>query len=253
MDPKNRVAIVTGGRSGLGAATVETLLNAGARVALIDLKRPEKQQRNGEPSNMLLELEADVTREESLDRAFSAIRDHFGAVHMCVNCAGVATSGKVIKDGKALPLEEFTRAVSINLIGLFDVLRRSAELMIRNDPDEDGERGVIINVASVAAYQGQRGQVAYSASKAGVIGLMLPVARDLAEYGIRVVTIAPGVFRTGMFNTLPQKVTRGMEDLTLYPHRSGRPHEFAELVNHIVTNRYLNAATVPLHAGACLT
>lgn len=251
MDLKNRAAVVTGGRSGLGAATVEMLLDAGARVALIDR---DGSGRTAQPnlSGELLEIEADVSSEQSLDRAFKLIEDNFQTVHVCVNCAGVATSGKVIKDGHALPLDEFTRAISVNLVGLFDVMRRSAELMTNNEPDEDGARGVIVNVASIAADQGQRGQVAYSASKAGVIGLMLPAARDLADYGIRVMTIAPGPFHTGMYGDLPRKVTKRIEDLALFPQRTGRPAEFAELVRHIVSNSYLNATTIPLDAGTRL-
>lgn len=253
MDLKSRVAVVTGGRSGLGAATVEMLLNSGARVALVDREGPDDQAVPRCLPGKLLEIEADVSSEQSVDQAFKLIRDAFETVHICVNCAGVATSGKVITNGQALPLDEFTRVISVNLIGLFDVVRRSAELMVSNDPDEDGERGVIINVASVAANQGQRGQVAYAASKAGVIGLMLPAARDLAEHGIRVVTVAPGPFRTRMFDELPEKVTRRIEDLTLFPHRNGRPQEFASLVNHILSNHYLNATTLQVDAGIRLT
>ncbi|HJQ47651.1 MAG TPA: SDR family NAD(P)-dependent oxidoreductase [Amycolatopsis sp.] len=252
MDLKNRVAVVTGGQSGLGAASVEMLLDAGAHVALIDRdasgEHPARHRGPGE----LLEIEADVSSEQSLDRAFKLIKANFDTVHICVNCAGVATSGKVIKDGQALPLSEFTRAISINLIGLFDVLRRSAELMINNAPGDASERGVIVNVASIAADQGQRGQVAYAASKAGIVGLMLPAARDLAEYGIRVMTIAPGPFHTGMYDGLPRKVTQRIENLALFPHRTGRPREFAELVRHIVSNGYLNATTVQLDAGTRL-
>jgi NAD(P)-dependent dehydrogenase (short-subunit alcohol dehydrogenase family) len=162
----------------------------------------------------------------------------------------VGTAGKTVSRGRALPLAEFRAVISVNLIGLFDVTRRCSELMVGNDPGDDGERGVIINVSSGAAWQGQKGQAAYAASKAGVIGLMLPVARDLAEHGIRVVTIAPGLFETGMSAGLPEKVIAGLERMVLYPERLGNPDEFAELVGHIVANRYLNAATVSLDAGA---
>ncbi|WP_028849855.1 SDR family NAD(P)-dependent oxidoreductase [Thermocrispum municipale] len=253
MDIEGRNAVVTGGASGLGRATVLALARAGARVAVLDRDGDAARQVAEQCDGDLLPVEVDVADEQSVDRAFSAIKEKFGTVHLCVNAAGVATAGKVVSKGQALPLATFRTVIEVNLIGLFDVLRRCSELMAGNDPGADGERGVIINVSSGAAWQGQKGQAAYSASKAGVIGLMLPVARDLAAHGIRVVTIAPGLFQTGMSAGMPEKVLTALEQMVLYPQRLGDPAEFAELVGHIVTNRYLNAATLSIDAGARLT
>lgn len=248
MELHNRVAVVTGGASGLGAAAVRALVRAGARVAVLDLQTSDSYDTSA-AEGQLLRLKVDVSDEHDLDRAFESIVGTFGAVHVAVNCAGVGTGATVLRDGVAEPLESFRRTMAVNLIGLFDVVRRCAELMVCNEPSEDRERGVIINVASVAAWQGQRGQAAYAASKAGVLGLTLPVARELAAHGIRVVGIAPGLFRTGMYDSLPEKVTRRMRESALYPERAGNPDEFAALVEHVLANRYINATTLQLDAG----
>lgn len=249
MNIEGRVAVVTGGASGLGRAAGQALARAGAHVALFDRHIDAAKRAAEDAVGSMLPVGVDVADERSVEDALSTVVDTFGAVHICVNAAGVATAGKTTTDGAPLPLAAFRRAVDVNLIGLFDVTRRCSALMIKNDPDEDGERGVILNVSSGAAWQGQKGQAAYAASKAGVIGLMLPVARDLAEYGIRVVTIAPGLFQTGMSAELPENVVSRLESLSLFPARSGNPDEFANLVAHVVTNRYLNATTVSIDAG----
>jgi 3-hydroxyacyl-CoA dehydrogenase/3-hydroxy-2-methylbutyryl-CoA dehydrogenase len=251
MELSGQVAVVTGGAFGLGRATVRTLAAAGASVAVLDRYGAAAKQVAAECRGAL-PVEVDVANEGSVQHAMRAVADAFGSVHVCVNAAGVGTGGKVVARGKALPLAEFRAVVEVNLIGLFDVVRRCAELMVGNPPGRDGERGVIVNVSSPAAWHGQRGQAAYAASKAGVIGLMLPVARDLAEYGVRVVTVAPGLFETGMYHELPGKIVERLRDTVLYPDRPGDPAEFAELVEHIVRNRYFNATTVALDAGVRL-
>ncbi|WP_129670224.1 SDR family NAD(P)-dependent oxidoreductase [Phytoactinopolyspora endophytica] len=249
MRIEGSVVLVTGGASGMGRASAQEFSRAGACIVLFDIdeQAAEKTARDIGPD--VLPMGVDVSDHDAVSRAFKAIERELGTVNVCVNCAGVATSGKVVSSDGALPLADFRRAIEVNLIGTFDVMRQSAALMVGNEPDREGERGVIINVSSVAALQGQRGHVAYSASKAGVIGLTLPAARDLADHGIRVLTIAPGIFRTGMHAGLPEKITSRMESLTLYPHRAGDPAEFASLTRHVVENRYLNAATLPLDAG----
>jgi 3-hydroxyacyl-CoA dehydrogenase/3-hydroxy-2-methylbutyryl-CoA dehydrogenase len=256
MEIAGRVAVVTGGASGLGQATALDLARAGARVVILD--------RDGQAARRAAAgirasaghaaevgpVQADVSDEDSVARAFAQVADTHGALHICVSAAGVATPGKVLRRGQPLPLADFRRVIEINLVGLFDVLRQASALMVRNEPAEpDGERGVIINVSSGAAWQGQRGQAAYAASKAGVIGLMLPAARDLAEHGIRVVTIAPGLFRTAMAAGLPEHVVAGLEQMALYPRRLGDPAEFAGLAGHIIRNRFINATTMALDAG----
>lgn len=253
MDLTEQTAVVTGGGSGLGRATALALARAGAQVVLLDQDEGAARRvaDHGTPGR-LTAFEVDVADERSVDRAFSTIAEEFGTVHVCVNAAGVATPGKTVSQGQALPLADFRKVIEINLLGVFDVVRHCAELMVRNEPSSDGERGVIINVSSGAAWQGQKGQAAYAASKAGVIGLMLPVARDLAPHGIRVVTIAPGLFQTAMSARMPDKVLSALEDMLLYPHRLGSPDEFAALAEHIVANRYINATTLALDAGARL-
>lgn len=252
MEIRDKVALVTGAGSGLGRATALALADAGARVAALDRNRGGAQRTVDQMAGHGLAVEVDVADEESVGDAFDAVTDAFETIHICVNAAGIAPAGKVISRGRALPLADFRRIIDINLIGLFDVVRRCAEHMATNDPGPDGERGVFVNVSSGAAWQGQKGQAGYAASKAGIIGMMLPLARDLADHGIRVVTIAPGIFETGLSAGFPETVRTALQQLVLYPSRFGDPEEFAQLVNHIVTNRYLNATTLSLDGGARL-
>jgi 3-hydroxyacyl-CoA dehydrogenase/3-hydroxy-2-methylbutyryl-CoA dehydrogenase len=195
----------------------------------------------------------DVADRASVTAAIAKVAEVFGRVDICVNAAGIPNPGKVLGKNGPLDIEQFARVINVNLIGAFDVMRQCAELMTRNaDGQADGERGVIVNVSSGAAFEGQKGQAAYSASKAGLIGLMLPAARDLAQYGIRVVTIAPGLFDTGIFAGIDPKAVNALSDAALNPRRLGEPSEFAALVMHIVENRYLNATTLSIDAGARL-
>lgn len=243
-------AIVTGGGSGLGAATARRLAAQGAHVAVLDRDVDAAKRVVESHPDRMFPVAVDVADEESVASAFETIKTRFETVHILVSAAGVATAGKTVSRGQAISMERFRGVIEINLIGLFDVLRRSAEIMITNVPDDTGERGVIINVSSGAATQGQKGQAAYAASKAGVIGLMLPVARDLAQHGVRVVSVAPGLFETGMSAGFTSELVEQLTTQILYPSRLGHPEEFAELALHVIGNRYLNATTVALDAGA---
>lgn len=252
MQLDGKVAIVTGAASGLGRASCIALAKAGARVAAFDRDEARLAEICGELGGDALGRVVDVANEESVSSAVDAVVAAFGAVHIAVNCAGVADASKTVSKGQPFPLATWSKVIGINLTGTFNIIRFAAVAMTRNAPEGvSGERGVIINTASGAASQGQVGQAAYSASKAGVIGLTLPVARDLAEHGIRVVSIAPGLFDTGMVAGMPPKVSQSIVDrMILYPNRMGQPDEFASLVKHIAENAYLNATTISLDAGA---
>lgn len=249
MDIKGRVAVVTGAASGLGRAAAVVLASAGARVAALDWAESGLRTLADDAAGDVLPVAVDISDEASVDRAVDAVVEAYGAVHLCVNAAGIPDSGRVVSGGQALELASFRKVIEVNLIGTFDVMRRCVEAMARNEPDGGGERGVVINVSSGAAWQGQRGQAAYAASKAGLIGLTLPTARDLADLGVRVVTVAPGLFETGMVAGLPDQARVGLTGMILNPKRLGDPVEFAALVAHIAENRYINATTVSLDAG----
>lgn len=249
VDLLDRVAVVTGAGSGLGRATALALGAAGARVAVLDRDWAAAKATADECAGAT-PIEVDVADEGSVTAAVDRVTDVFGTVHVCVNAAGVAPASKVLGRHGPLPRSAFRDIVEINLVGSFDVLRQCAVRMVGNEPGPDGERGVVINVSSGAAWQGQTGQAAYAASKAGVIGMMLPLARELAEHAIRVVTIAPGIFDTGISAGFPESVRSALEDAVLHPSRFGDPREFAQLVEAILTNRYLNATTVSLDGGA---
>lgn len=249
MDLNNKVAIVTGGASGLGQATCLQLAEQGVKVAIFDL--------NAEQASVTLDkigagngsfYQVDVTNEENVEEAVARVVEEFGALHLCVNCAGIAPAAKVLdREGNAMALSKFTMAININLIGSFNVARVAAEFMAKNEPmGEALERGVIINTASVAGYEGQMGQSAYAASKAGIIGLTLPMARDLAKTGIRVNTIAPGIMGTPMLLAMPENVQEGLVNNIQFPKRMGLPKEFGDLVVHIGNNSYINGETIRL-------
>ncbi|GGB43908.1 putative oxidoreductase [Flexivirga endophytica] len=238
------VALVTGAGSGLGEATARKLYLDGASVVLLDLpssKGAEVAESLGDRAKFVA---ADVTDEDQVQAAVDAAAA-LGSLRIVVNCAGVATPGRVISKRGVLPLEAFSKVVQINLIGTFNVLRLAAEQMVGNEP-VDGDRGVITMTASVAAYDGQIGQAAYASSKAGIVGLTLTAARDLADKGIRVVTIAPGTFETPMLAGLPNDVKSTLEAQVPHPSRLGRPDEYASLVAHIVDNQMLNGEVIRL-------
>lgn len=246
MQLNDKVFIVTGGGSGLGAATARGLVEAGARVVLVDVNREAGQALAGELGAAARFVETDVTSEASAHDAVQAAVSAFGAVHGLVNCAGVAPAEKVL--GKEGPhrLESFARVININLVGTFNMLRLAAEAMMKNAPDAGGERGVIINTASVAAYEGQLGQAAYAASKGGIVALTLPVARELARSGIRCMTIAPGIMETPMLLGMPPEVQESLNKMVPFPTRMGKPAEYAALVRHIAENAYLNGEVIRL-------
>jgi NAD(P)-dependent dehydrogenase (short-subunit alcohol dehydrogenase family) len=239
MEIEGRTFLVAGGGSGLGAATTEMLTNEGANAVVADLR--------GEAADGNVRfVETDVTDEASVRRAIEEALQSFGGMHGAINCAGIASAEKVLGREGPHSLDSFAKVVEVNLVGTFNVLRLAAEVMVNNEPAASGERGVIVNTASVAAYDGQIGQVAYAASKGGVVALTLPVARELAQYGIRVVAIAPGIFDTPMMAGLPEAARESLGKQVPFPSRLGRPEEYAALVRHIVENEMLNGEVIRL-------
>src|SRR5262245_24162079 len=224
MQLANSVAVITGGASGLGAATAHLFGGAGAQLALLDLNAEAGHALAAKFGTHGLFVETDVTNSEDVQRALTQVQERFGSIHIVINCAGVATAERVIGRLGPLPLERFERVIQINLIGTFNVIRLAAALMMQNSPNAEGERGVIINTASVAAFEGQIGQPAYAASKAGVAGLTLPIAREFASRGIRVVAIAPGVFDTPMVADLPEPARQALRAAEPSPKQLGRAH-----------------------------
>jgi NAD(P)-dependent dehydrogenase (short-subunit alcohol dehydrogenase family) len=245
MQINGSVAVVTGGLSGLGLATARRLAKAGAPVVLLDLPRADGPDVAASLPGTARYVAADVTDEDSVRPALD-VADGLGPLRILVNCAGIGTAGRVLaKDGTAQPLAEFARTVTVNLIGTFNVLRLAAERMLAHQP-VDGERGVIVNTASVAAFDGQIGQAAYSASKGGIVGMTLPIARDLAQHLIRVMAIAPGIFDTPMLAGLPEEARRSLGAQVPHPSRLGDPDEYGALVEHIVVNPMLNGEVIRL-------
>jgi NAD(P)-dependent dehydrogenase (short-subunit alcohol dehydrogenase family) len=240
MRVEGKTFLVTGGGSGLGAATARRLAESGAKsIILADLAQNEEV---GENATF---VETDVTDEDSVLAAVEAARGS-GGLHGVVNCAGVGTPGRVVGRDGPLDLGAFTKVIQVNLIGTFNVIRLAAAAMQENEPDEEGERGVIVNTASVAAFDGQIGQAAYSASKGGVVSMTLPIARELARSGIRIMTIAPGIFETPMLAGLPEEARESLGKQVPFPPRLGRPEEYAALVLHIVENTMLNGEVIRL-------
>ncbi|MFC8102696.1 3-hydroxyacyl-CoA dehydrogenase [Streptomyces sp. NPDC057363] len=244
MDIQGSVALVTGGASGLGRATAERLLGAGASVVLVDLPASDGAAVADELGDRVTFAPADVTSEQDIAAALDSA-GRLGDLRIVVNCAGIGTPARVLGKKGPLPLDLFARIVQINLVGTFNVVRLAAERMSAGEPVQ-GDRGVIVNTASVAAFDGQVGQAAYSASKGGVVGLTLPVARDLASRQIRVVTIAPGLFETPMLASLPEEAKQSLGAQVPHPSRLGSPGEYAALVQHIVENPMLNGETIRL-------
>jgi NAD(P)-dependent dehydrogenase (short-subunit alcohol dehydrogenase family) len=246
MKIDNHVFLVTGGASGLGAATARMLIAGGGRVTIADVNREAGEALAAELGQATRFVVTDVTDETSGRAAVDATTSAFGALHGLITCAGIAPAEKVLGKGAPPGLASFVRVVQINLIGAFNLTRQAATAMVRNEPNETGERGVIINTASVAAFEAQIGQAAYAASKGGVVAMTLPIARELSRYGIRVMTIAPGVMETPMLLGMPQEVQDSLGKMVPFPSRLGKPAEFASLVRHIIENAYLNGEVIRL-------
>jgi NAD(P)-dependent dehydrogenase (short-subunit alcohol dehydrogenase family) len=242
---QGQVALVTGGGSGLGAAVARELAAQGARVAVLDVNAAHAQAVAVEIGG--LPLTADITHTDEVGAALDACEARLGTPRIVMNIAGIGTARRVLaRDGSPTPIEDFERVIRVNLLGTYNVLRLAAARIARLEPLADGERGVMLMTASVAAFDGQVGQQAYSASKGGIVGMTLPLARDLAQFGIRVVTIAPGLFATPLMMELPQEVQASLANAIPFPKRLGRPEEFAALAAHVVTNTHLNGETIRL-------
>ena len=246
MEIKGKTFVVTGAGSGLGAASARVLVEAGASVVLADLNREAGEKLAAEFGDSARFVETDVANEASAVNAVQTAISVFGGLHGLVNCAGVAPAEKVVGRDGPHKLESFARTININLVGTFNMIRLAAEAMMKGEPDAGGERGVIVNTASVAAFEGQLGQAAYAASKGGIVALTLPVARELAKSGIRCVTIAPGIMETPMLLGMPAEVQESLGKMVPFPSRMGKPAEFAGLVRHIVENAYLNGEVIRL-------
>jgi 3-hydroxyacyl-CoA dehydrogenase/3-hydroxy-2-methylbutyryl-CoA dehydrogenase len=247
MNSNGCVAIVTGGASGLGEATVRSIVANGGKVAILDLSEELGAKLAEELGrDQAIFIKADVTNESEIQQALNQTVEAFGGLHVAVNCAGIGAAQKVLNKDKPHDLGTFTKIIQVNLIGTFNMTRLAAKKMTANSPNEEGERGVIINTASVAAFDGQIGQAAYSASKGGIVGMTLPIARELARHGIRNVTIAPGLFDTPLFSTLPEEARAALGATVPFPSRLGYPKEFAQLAQSIIENPMLNGETIRL-------
>ena len=247
MEFQNVAAIVTGGASGLGEGAARALAAAGCKVAIFDLQKERGEAVAKELGGIF--VECDVSSAASAEAAFAKANEAHGFCGVAVNCAGVATAGKILGREGVLPLENFSKVVQVNLIGTFNILRLAAAEMAQREPNADGERGVIINTASIAAYEGQVGQAAYSAPKGGVVALTLQAARELAREGIRVNTIAPGLFMTPMIAGMPQEVQDSLAATLLFPKRLGKPEEFGMMVDQMVRNPVLNGEVIRLDSA----
>lgn len=247
MQFENKVAVVTGGASGLGAATAQYLVEKGMRVAIVDID--EKKLNDYAASIGAAAYQLDVTNPSQAAEFFNRLEVELGLPTVLVNCAGIATPSKIIGKQGLMPLDFFQKLININLVGSFNMLRLAAEKMNALPPDEEGQRGVIISTASIAAFEGQIGQTAYAASKAGIVGMTLPAAREFAAFGIRVNAIAPGVFHTPLVDGLPQEAQISLAANIPNPKRLGKPIEFAKLVWHIIENQYINGETIRIDAS----
>lgn len=246
MEIKGRIAIVTGGASGLGEATVRRLVSQGAQVAILDINEERGKAVAESLEGKSVFLKTNVANSEEVAQAVAFTWENFGRIDILVNCAATAVAMRTASKKGPHSLEAFKKIIDVNLIGTFDVIRQTAYKMLENEPLESEERGVIINTASVAAFEGQIGQVAYTASKAAIVGMTLTIARDLAADGIRVCTIAPGIFDTPLLGSLPEDVKASLGKQVPFPSRLGRPDEYAMLVQHIIENPMLNGEVIRL-------
>mgnify|MGYP000536318762 CR=1 FL=1 len=253
MQIEGKTIIITGGASGLGAETMRYLHGKGANVVACDMNAEAGDALVAELGERAMFARLDVTSDEEAADVIARVVEKFGAVHVCINCAGVAAPGKIIgREGNATSLDAYRRTVDINLVGTFNMMSKCAAQMAKNDPEDGEERGVVINVSSGAAYEGQIGQAAYSASKGGIVAMSLPIARELARVGIRVNVIAPGIFLTPLLYTLPDEAKKALAAGIPFPQRLGDPAEFADTVCFMAQNRYINGECVRLDGAARL-
>jgi len=252
MELENQIAIVTGGISGLGAGCVKALKDSKVKVAILDQNIESQDELAFKEDEMI--IKCDITQTEEIESALKSVHEHFGSLpRICINCAGIAPANRVLGKNGPMPLENFQKVIDVNLIGTFNVMRLCAEKMSLLDPvNETGERGVIINTASIAAYEGQIGQAAYSAAKGGVASMTLPAARELARFGIRVNAIAPGIFATPMLLNMPQDLIDNLVKSAPFPKRLGKPEEFAKLVLQVIDNSMLNGSVIRLDGAVRL-
>lgn len=244
MEIANKVFLITGGGSGLGAATARLLASHGGQIVVVDVNEEAGQEVADSVSGAF--VRADVSSEPDIENAVQSARHAFGGLHGVVNCAGIGSAARVIGKQGPFPLDVFQRVIQVNLIGSFNVIRLAAGVMAQMEPNDDGERGVMISTASVAAFEGQIGQAAYSASKGGIVSMTLPIARELAAYGIRVATIAPGIFDTPLLGQLPDAARSALGQQVPFPQRLGRPAEYALLVKQVIENPMINGETIRL-------
>lgn len=244
MNIQGKSALVTGGASGLGAATVRMLAAKGAKITVADVNEKTGHELAQELGANVSFIKTDVTHLAQVAAAVEAAVKQHGGLHILVTTAGIGVAEKLLGKNGMHDLQKFVRTIQVNLIGTFDVIRHAANAMSTNQPDEDGGRGVIITTASIAAYEGQIGQAAYSASKGGIVGMTLPLARELARSGIRVCTIAPGIFHTPLLGSLPEAALASLSEQVPFPHRLGKPPEYAALVQHIIENNMINGETI---------
>ena len=246
MEIKNKTFLITGGASGLGYATAKMIIENGGNAVLLDVNAETGEKAENELGKNTKFVKADVTSEEQVQNAVDAAVNHFGGINGVSNCAGIGPAMRVVGKNGPHNLEFFSKVITINLIGTFNVLRLATNVMQNNLPNEGGERGIIINTASVAAFDGQIGQAAYSASKGGIIAMTLPIARELARMGIRVMAIAPGIFETPLLASMPDDVRESLGKQVPFPPRLGQPDEYANLVKHIIENQMLNGEVIRL-------
>jgi len=249
VEIKNSVTIVSGGASGLGEACVRYLVERGSKVCIADVNEERGEKLAHELSDAAIFCRTDVTRGDSVQEAVDKTVQTFGTLHIDINCAGIGPASKVLGKRGPMDIDKFNFVIQLNLIGTMNMIRLTAAKMVQNEPNEDGEKGIVINTASIAAFEGQIGQAAYSASKAGDVGMTLPIAREFADYGLRIVTITPGLFMTPLAESLPDPVLKGLESSIPFPKRFGKPVEFAMLCDQIIRNPMLNGNTIRLDAS----
>lgn len=241
--------VITGAASGLGESTARAMVSAGARVAMIDMNAERGEKISAELGDTVIFCRADISSESDMDKTMAAVKESFGTVHIVVNCAGIGGSVKVVGRDGVMPMADFNGKVTVNLIGTFTVIRAAAPMMMENEPNEEGERGVFINTASIAAFDGQVGQSAYASTKGGIVSMALPLAREFAPNGIRVMTILPGIVNTPLLAKNSPEVLERLAKQVPFPPRLGKPEEFASLACHIAENTYLNGESIRLDGG----